>query len=672
MRDPRYDILFEPVQIGPVRTKNRFYVVPHATAMGMTAVEEMVAFRAARAEGGWGVVCIEETMIHETSDHAPLPDPRIYDDKFIEPLSRVVAAIKEHGALAGVELAHAGASGPSIYHREHPLSPTAKYPHYYINPISARTIDRQDILDFRRWYRDAALRARDAGFDIVYVYCAHNLSLLQDFLDTRTNKRTDEYGGVFENRVRLLRETLSDVKDAVGDKCAVAVRLAVEDRRRQSNITALEDGRRVVETLSDVPDLWDVNVSDWAWDSGSSRFFDEGQQEPFIDFVKKVTSKPVVGVGRFTSPDAMVSQIRRGVLDLIGAARPSIADPFLPNKIDEGRQDDIRECIGCNACTAEVMTYSRIRCTQNPSAGEEHTSGWHPENVPDAHDPNASVLVVGGGPAGLEAAHTLAKRGYQVSIAESGSEWGGRLVRERRLPRLSAWGRVVDYRVGQLQTMPNVNMYLDSPLGAEDVVGFDADHVIVATGAKWRNEGVGRHHDEPIPGHDLPHVVTVEDILDDRLPSGGSVVVYDEDYYYMAAVIADRLARAGCSVTYVTTASDPSPWTHNTLELVHVVNSMKEAGIEMVVGTIIDAIEQGSVKLIRLLDGRERAISADAVVLVTGQVSEDGLYQELTAKRALGLIRSLERIGDCLGPGQIAQATFDGRKAGMRFGAAAD
>ena len=636
--------------------------------MGMPALDEMIAFRKARAEGGWGVVCLEETMIHETSDHAPLPDPRMYNDKYIEPLSRVVAAVKEYGALAGIELAHAGASGPAINHREHPLSPTGKFPHYFINPISARTIDRQDITNFRQWYRDAALRARKAGFDIIYVYCAHNLSLLQDFLDTRTNKRTDEYGGVFENRVRLLRETLSDVKDAVGDTCAVAVRFAVEDRRRPSNITALEDGRRVVEALADVPDLWDVNVSDWAWDSGSSRFFEEGQQEPFIDFVKKVTNKPVVGVGRFTSPDAMVSQIKRGVLDLIGAARPSIADPFLPNKIDTGRHDDIRECIGCNACTAEVMTYSRIRCTQNPSAGEEHVNGWHPENVPEAHDPDASILVVGGGPAGLEAAHTLAKRGYQVSIADAGSEWGGRLVRERRMPRLSAWGRVVDYRVSQLQTMPNVNMYLESPLNADDIVGFGADHIIIATGAKWRGEGVGRHHDEPITGHDLPHVLCAEDILNDNVPSGGSVVVYDEDYYYMAAVIADRLAKAGCKVTYVTTASDPSPWTHNTLELVHVINSMNEAGIAIVVGTMITSIDEGSVTASRLLDGAESRIDADTVVLVTGQISDDELYQELVAKRGAGLIRSVDRVGDCLGAGQIAQATYDGRKAGIRFG----
>ena len=227
---------------------------------------------------------------------------------------------------------------------------------------------------------------------------------------------------------------------------------------------------------------------------------------------------------------------------------------------------------------------------------------------------------------------------------------------------------MVDYRVGQLQTMPNVNMYLDSPLGADDIAGFEADHVIVATGAKWRGGGVGRHHDEPIPGQDLPHVLTPEDILDDRLPQSGSVVVYDEDYYYMAAVVADRLAKAGCKVTYVTTASDPSPWTHNTLEMVHVINSMNEAGISIVVGTSIASISEGSVKVNRLLDGADSEIAADAVVLVTGQVSEEGLYHQLVEKREAGLIRSVERIGDCLGAGQIAQATYDGRKAGMRFG----
>lgn len=665
--DPRYNILFEPLQIGPVRTKNRFYSVPHAIGMGMAGMDGMIAFRAARAEGGWGVICAEETMIHETSDHAPLKTPELFLDEHIAPTTRLVEAIKAHGALAATELAHVGSSGVAWQARAHPLSSSSKFPHYHINPITARTVDKKDIAAFRQWYVDAALRAKSAGYDIVYVYCAHDLSLLQDFLVTNTNKRTDEYGGVFENRVRLLKETLSDVKDAVGGSCAVAVRFAVEERRWQSNLNIRDDGRRVIETLADVPDLWDVNVSDWSFDSGSSRFFEEGQQEPFINFVKQVTDKPVVGVGRFTSPDAMVRQIKSGILDLIGAARPSISDPFLPNKIQEGRIEDIRECIGCNACTAELNHYTRVRCTQNPSAGEEHLQGWHPEDYPAAHDASQSILVIGGGPAGLEAATTLGKRGYSVTLADAGTEWGGRLVREQKLPRLSAWGRVVDYRLSQMQQMTNVDLYLDSRLSAEDVVGFEADHVIVATGAKWRGDGLGRNHHDAIPGHELDHVFTPEDILNGRLPEG-EVIVYDEDYYYMASSIAELLAAAGCKVTFVTTASDPVPWTAMTLEMGHVIKSMNEKGIEIVVGHSIAAIESGAVSLTRELTKEEGKRSADAVVLVTGQLSDDALYHELDSLRDEGKIKSLERIGDCLGPGQIAQATFDGRKAGMNFG----
>ena len=666
-RDSRYDILFEPIQIGPVKMKNRFYVVPHADSFGMGKMDEMIAYRKARAEGGWGAVCTGETMIHETSDHAPFVCTRISSDEFIEPMSRLTSALHDQGSLAGVELAHVGASCPSWSYRQHPISPSAQFPRLYNNPIAARKMDKKDIAEFRGWYRKAAKRAQQAGFDIIYAYCSHDLSLLQDFLMQGTNKRTDEYGGVFDNRLRLIKEVLSDLKDTVGDTCAIAFRFSVEDRQRPSSLNIQEDGRRVVEALADIPDLWDVNVSDWAWDSGSSRFFEEGEQEPFISFVKKVTNKPVVGVGRFTSPDAMVSQINRGILDIIGAARPSIADPFLPNKIDNGEIDNIRECIGCNVCAAEVMNNTAIRCTQNPSVGEEHRKGWHPEKVPPAHDDSKSVLIIGGGPAGLEAALTFGKRGYQVALADGGEEWGGRLVRERKMPRLSAWGRVVDYRVGQLQIMPNVEMYLASPLTADDVEGFEADHVIVATGATWRSDGTGRSHSDPIPGCDKSHVYSPESILNGELPEG-DVVVYDDDYYYMATVIIDKLVAAGRKVTYVTSASIPAPWTINTLEFDHIIRTMKESGVEMVVGTTISSINETSVQLLQLLSEKESHVAANSVVLVTGQLANDSLYYDLQKKHESGLVESLERIGDCISPALIAQATHDGRLAGMTYG----
>ena len=241
----------------------------------------------------------------------------------------------------------------------------------------------------------------------------------------------------------------------------------------------------MIEMLAELPDLWDVKVSDWDNDSITSRFAPEGAQESYTAFVKQMTSKPVVGVGRFTSPDTMVSQIKRGVLDMIGAARPSIADPFLPRKIEEGRPEDIRECIGCNICVSGDRTFSPLRCTQNPTMGEEWRKGWHPELLP----PKASddgVLVVGAGPAGLEAARALGQRGYQVHLAEAGENLGGRVTAEARLLGLAEWARVRDYRVQQITKMTNVEVYRASHLTPEHVYELGAPRVVIATGAHWR------------------------------------------------------------------------------------------------------------------------------------------------------------------------------------------
>ncbi len=247
------------------------------------------------------------------------------------------------------------------------------------------------------------------------------------FLQRRRNDRIDEYGGSLENRARLLREIIEEAKEAVGDTCAIAVRFAIDELLGEAGISADGEGRDVVEMLAELPDLWDVNVSPWSNDSTTSRFKTEGSQEPFIAFVKRVTTKPVVGVGRFTSPDSMVAQIRRGILDFIGAARPSIADPFLPRKIEEGRLEDIRECIGCNICVSGDNTITPIRCTQNPTMGEEWRKGWHPEII-SAKASDDAVLIVGAGPAGLECARALGQRGYRVHLAEASEELGGRVA----------------------------------------------------------------------------------------------------------------------------------------------------------------------------------------------------------------------------------------------------
>jgi dimethylamine/trimethylamine dehydrogenase len=661
-RDPRYDVLFEPVAIGPVTARNRFFQVPHCNGMGRVHPTAMAVMRGVKAEGGWAVICTEECEIHPTGDISPFAEARLWDDRDIPALARLCEAVHAHGSLAGIELAHNGHSAPNNYSREIPLAPS-DHPVLTRDPVSARGMSKADIAGLRRWHRNAAIRGMKAGFDIVYVYAGHNLGIPQHFLSRRYNQRTDEYGGSLENRARLLRELIEDTKDAVGHRCAIAVRLAVDELIGPDGLTSDGEGREVVEMLAELPDLWDVNVSEWDNDSPTSRFSPEGAQEPFIAFVKQVTTKPVVGVGRYTSPDAMASAVRRGVVDLIGAARPSIADPFLPRKIEEGRIEDIRECIGCNICISGDHLSTPMRCTQNPTVGEEWRRGWHPERI----EPKASegtVLVVGAGPAGLECARALGERGYRVTLAEATRELGGRVARERALPGLSEWGRVRDYRETQIGRMASVEVYRESALTAADVLGFGFRHVVLATGSHWRRDGTGRHHHRPITGHQRARVQTPDDVLAGAALAG-PVLVFDDDHYYMGGVLAEKLRRDGLEVVLATPAADVSTWTHNTLEQCRIQRQLLELGIGIRPHRALVAIHDGEAELACVFTDRRERLACESVLLVTARAPEDGLYRALAEDQgalADAGIESLDRIGDCDAPGTIAAAVYAGHR----------
>ena len=657
-RDPRYDILFEPVRIGPVTARNRFYQVPHCTGIGWTQPETLARLRGIKAEGGWAVVSTEETEIHPSADCEPFHEGRLWDDRDIPAMALMADAVHEHGALAAIEIMHHGGSVANWGTRLAPMAPSHR-PIIYNYPVQARAMDKEDIRNLRQWHRDAAIRSKKAGFDIVYVYATHDLSVAQQFLEKRKNDRTDEYGGSLENRARLMRELIEDTKEAVGDKCAVAVRFCADELIGDVGLTHDGEARDVIAMLAELPDLWDINISNWPNDSQTSRFAKEGFQETYTSFVKGLTTKPVVGVGRFTSPDTMVSQIKRGVLDFIGAARPSIADPFLPKKIEEGRIDDIRECIGCNMCVSSDYTSTNLRCTQNPTMGEEWRRGWHPEIIaPKKSD--GSVLVVGAGPAGLEAALAAARRGFEVHLAEASDELGGRVLRESRLPGLAEWARVRDWRVGQLERMANVSIYRDSKLEAEHVLEFGARHVAIATGSIWRRDGVGR--DSGFPIFDGPVVCTPDDIMSGRDPEAGPIIIWDDDHYYMGGVIAELCRYAGHEVMLATTAATVSAWTVNTLEAMPIAKRMAKMGVEVLTYTSVAGFEGGSAKLVSVLTGEATDRPAAALVTVTGRLPVDGLFEELRDRWQEAGISSVTRIGDCWAPSTIQQAVYTGHK----------
>ena len=655
-RDSRYDILFEPIQIGPVTAPNRFYQTPHATGMGNMKPNSSAALRAIKAEGGWGVVCTEYCSIHPSSDETPYAFLTLWDDDDTRQLAITCDAIHQHGSLAGIELWHGGYHANNRGTREVSLAPTAasaKYP----NPTQVKGMELNDIAAFRRWHRDAAIRAQKAGFDIVYVYAGHDYLPFQ-FLSPLSNQRQDQYGGSLENRCRLLRELIEDTRAAVGEHCAVAVRLAIDELHGSGGIEAGGEGRQVIQMLAELPDLWDIALGgSLGNDSCSSRFSAEGFQEKYSGVVKSLTSKPVVSVGRFTSPDTMVSQIRRGVQDFIGAARPSIADPFLPNKIAQGREDEIRECIGCNICRSANNEASPLRCTQNPTMGEEWRRGWHPENIAPAKS-ESSVLIVGGGPSGLEAAVSLGRRGYQVTLAEASSQLGGRVVYEASLPGLQNWIRVRDHRAYLLSQLSNVEVYLESRLTPSDLAEFDADAALIAVGSHWRRDGQGtsmRHASVIEPAENIH---TPDDIFA-GVKLTGKVLIYDDEHYMMGGALAERFLQSGLDVTYLTPHAMISSWTVMTDEQDFIQSKLLHMGIKPVFTQLIDRVDSHGLHTHNIYSSEVFCHDFDHLVLVTGRIANNDLFAKIDINAT--------RIGDCLVPSSIADAVYSGHKFAREF-----
>jgi dimethylamine/trimethylamine dehydrogenase len=695
-RDPKFDPLFAPIKIGSKTMRNRFYQTPHCNGAGTNSPGMNMAHRGIKAEGGWGAVNTEQCSIHPECDDTLRITARIWDQGDMRNLGAMVDHVHSHGSLAGCELFYGGPHAPGLESRTISRGPSQYNSEFSTVPgcpgfTYNHAADVDELHRLQQQYVDAALRARDAGFDLVNVYGAHAYGPMQ-WLNPYYNRRSDEYGGSFANRARFWIETLEKIRRATGDDIGLVTRCAVDTLYGPSGVELAEDGLKFIELASPYLDLWDVNIGDiaeWGEDAGPSRFYQIGHENEWIKHIKQATNKPVVGVGRYYDPEKMLQVVRAGIVDIIGAARPSIADPWLPRKIDEGRIEDIRTCIGCNVCISRwEMGGVPFICTQNATAGEEYRRGWHPERFEKAKSPN-DVLIVGAGPAGSECARVLMERGYTVHLRDSRDKLGGYVNDVATLPGLAEWGFHRDYRQTQIEKLLKKNKVCQLALGvklltAEDVLSYGAARVVIATGAQWSTDGVNHMTHAPIPGADagLAHILTPEQVFAGKKPVGKRVLVVNYDGYYMAPSLAEKFARAGHDVT-VASAGPLGAYMDFTLEGANMHRLLHGLGVNVMSETGCSRIEAGRAQLFNIWgDGHKREfkgsgklprkenqshewLDCDTVILVTSRCSRDGLYRELKARKpewGNNGISDVFVIGDAEAPRIIADATFDGHR----------
>jgi dimethylamine/trimethylamine dehydrogenase len=295
--------------------------------------------------------------------------------------------------------------------------------------------------------------------------------------------------------------------------------------------------------------------------------------------------------------------------------------------------------------------------------GEEWRRGWHPETISQKKSSD-EILIVGAGPAGLEAARALGQRGYHVVLTDAKREAGGRVVLESALPNLNEWRRVIDWRLTQIKKIENIYFYPSSQMSVQDVLDAGAPHIILATGATWRRDGVGRYISRPVPGN--AKIFTPDDLMTNKLPSG-KVLIYDDDHYYMGGVLAELLAQNGCEVTLMTSAPTISYWTQFTLEQDRIIKRLYDLNVSLLANHVIASHSLTTATVTNTITSTETTLACDAVVMVTDRIPNDALYHELKPALAEGKLKSLRIIGDAEAPNIIAQAVFSGHLAAREF-----
>ena len=648
-----YERVLSPVDIRGVRIPNRVVRTAHATGIGGGRMsDDLIAYHAARARGGVGLSILEILAVHPSSPGTL----NAFDPTLVEGYKRLMDAVRPHGMRVFQQIWHAG-------HHALPLDGAPPWsPSDVPSPdlgVVPRSMSHAQIREVIEAYAKAATSVRSGGLDGVEIHAAHGY-LIHQFLSPNSNRRDDEYGGSLENRMRFLLEVMRAVRaEVASDDFAVGVRIA-------SDLTA--GGIGVDENIAVVHALEAEGLADFVDVSlGSYHAFPKligGMHEPAgyeLDTAVPVgaaTSVPVIVTGRFRTLEEADQVIRLGQADLVGMTRATLADPDLVAKTRRGEADRVRPCIACNqGCVGQLLgREGRVGCAVNAAAGFEAILG---DDRLEAAAAPRHLLVVGGGPAGMEAARVAALRGHRVTLYEAAPDLGGTLGLAARAPRRQAFGDLIDWQQRELYAL-GVDVRLSTFATAEDVLAPDFDHVVLATGAEPRRDGVQTSHPGlPIEGFDLAHVHASNDIMTMSHVPGTHALVVDDVGHYEALACSEHLIEAGLDVTLVTRLPTLAPGIRTALMVDPFLERLGNAPFRYRIATRVVAVDGQQARLEPVNGGNQEVIPADLVVFVSLNRPRDALAAELASKA-----RSCTLVGDANSPRFLVRAIAEGNAAG--------
>jgi 2,4-dienoyl-CoA reductase-like NADH-dependent reductase (Old Yellow Enzyme family)/thioredoxin reductase len=635
----QFSKLFEPGGIGSLELKNRIVMPPMATNYASKdgeVTDRQINYYVERAKGGVGLIIVEISCVDSPVGKGTLRQICIDDDKFISGLSRLAKAIKRHGARAAIQLHHAGRQTTSQITGHQPVAPS---PIAMAEGEQPRPLTLKAIQKLIERFGQAAGRAREAGFDGVEMHGAHGY-LISQFLSPLSNHRQDAYGGSVENRARFLLDVIKAARKHVGNDFPLWCRLSAMETGVDGGITPEET--QIVAKLAEKAGVNAIHVS--AHQVGPARRPPMAQSPcsfvPYAEAVKKAVSIPVIAVGRIP-PELAEDVIRDGKADFISIGRQLLVDPYLPQKVQWGEIEDIRPCICCLTCL-DSISWSRegVRCVVNPTLGRERDSEIKPSRSPK------KVVVVGGGPGGMEAARVAALRGHDVVLFDEGEKLGGQLILAAKPPFKDTLETLRQYLARQIDKLP-IDLRLHQKFTQDVVRELKPDVVIVASGI--------RPFIPQIPGIESKKVIQASEVLmgaetGERVSVIGGELVGCET----ALLLLDR----GKKVTIMRRGPELATKVHRFIRE-PMLSRLKYKGVTILTGVKYQEIIDASV-VISTATGEKKVIESDTVVLAAGSMPNNELAVALKGK-----VDRVVSIGDCVEPRSIMEALEEGYRAGL-------